>query len=358
MASIKKSGGQTGSFDLARRHFKGSLYLQRRGDKIVAVAWPPKRPGWSNPTNVDQREGMKTLAVALKNINEYDAVGARYFANGSAYAWRDVIARSMLGRFIVLAEEDWMTIQELLEQLSSTPGALARRGLLEWEAITPPASDKILGFKIATGLPDWEDAPASGGGLWGSMLPATPPTMAGTGISNLLNMTGLTAADNTLGFGVVCPPAAIGTKISGIYGAAPSGTWNRTILLASMLNGGNNTSWTCGFYDGTNKLTLITGRFGNAQQMGVSVQNWNSPTSYNGQLVAEIATNIGQFCWVRISGNSTTVTLEFSADGAIWVPLTTITKSSGFLGSGGYVNLFLGLQPQNGQANVNALAWS
>lgn len=358
MAKVKTAPGAQNPVTTISGSKPGRFYRTSWKGVPVIATWPRKRPRISNPTTLDQMADMKKLTRAQGDVAAEEIVGAMAFARGSGFAYRDVLARAMLGRWINFNIEDLMTESERLDTITNVPGSMLFRNTTEWVGLAPPSADKVLKFLIASGEPEWEDETGGGGGLWSGLVPGSPITMVGTGMTTLVNIGTATAADNALGFGVLIPASAATGQLVGIAGAAPSAPYELTALVSAVVTGGGNNSFAFGWYDGTNKLQVLEGRASNAVVIGLDVQNWNSPTSYAGSAFGEVASSLPALFWLKLADDGTNISFSVSADGGLYLPLYSVAKAAGFLGSSGYSNFFIGYQPQSGAAAIGAIAWN
>jgi hypothetical protein len=105
---------------------------------------------------------MKKLAAALKDVAPFDMAGAIELARNTGYTWRDIMSRAMVGRLIV---EDYFVpagIQQLLDEITTTIGALLVRTTAGWVGLNPTAAGYIM-TDHGPGLPPSWEAPAAAG---------------------------------------------------------------------------------------------------------------------------------------------------------------------------------------------------
>lgn len=168
--------------------------------RTVYAKWPVKRRGplplvtLSQVTAWDQAQ----LMVKYPDAGEYiDSLNA---TRGTAFYARDQLLMAMWGHSISWPGYGWReaelaTIQQLLDSICMTEGAVLYRGPDGWVCLDPGSEDQVLTIDPTTGLPVWADA---GGGGGGSITVSDGSTTL-TGVTELL-FDGATIAD--LGGGI------------------------------------------------------------------------------------------------------------------------------------------------------------
>jgi len=192
--------------------------------------------------------------------------------------------------------------------------------------------------------------------LWGTVMTGVP-TSTSTGLTTWLNQGTASVADTSTGV-TITAPAQAGFSMRCRYKAAPTPPYAIKALVA--LNGpplavaSNIVNTGIGWHDGT-KLSHIGIQVNGTAGVIIYVENWTnistpSATVFGKALWMPIA-------WFRLRDDATTVYFEISMSGddSDFVTLYSIAKASGFLGSGGYSNVFFYADRQGTSApNVSA----
>ncbi len=195
----------------------------------------------------------------------------------------------------------------------------------------------------------------SGGGLYNQVLSATP-TSAGTGLTNWLNQGSATVADSSVGICINAPAAT--ANVTARYAAAPTPPYTITALISGTRNALSYNNIGIGWYDGTNKLHVIAYTVANSGFPFLEVSRWNSPTSYNSDDFTGNQFDLAEPIWLQIADDGTNVSFGFSQDGANFLTLYSVAKSSGWLGSSGYNNVMFWVSPQGGQQLATLMSWA
>lgn len=209
------------------------------------------------------------------------------------------------------------------------------------------------GISIATsGVPIGE-------GLYRQVMSATP-TSAGIGLTNWLNQGTSTVADAANGIAMDVPPSgATVANVTARYMAAPSTPYAIRTLIAATRSSNSYNAVGIGWYDGTNKLHLVTLTISNGVIPILEVTKWNSPTSYNAADLTSNGNGFSQPIWLEIRDDGTNVAFAFSQDGANYLTLFSVAKTSGFLGAAGYSNLVFAVNPRGTSQTVGTImSWT
>lgn len=345
----KREPGQTGPLRIVRPRHPLRFYKRTwRGIEVVS-AWPRERPNWRNPVNLDQRNEMRHLAAALKDAAAEEQAAARVIARGSAYIWRDVLSRAMVGRLIDITEQEVMTPSEYLDLLSSTPGAILVRTADAWIGLDPGDAGEQLVI-ADDGIPAWAAAGGTGG-LYGAQLQI--PTIASSGFSTWVNQGSATVADTNAGI-LLSQPSLGGSHSWALRTkAAPTPPYKVRALVALNVAGVNNHRAAIGWYDGTNKLLTLGPVYGNAWLWRGS--EWSTPTSFNADVFT--AGTSAPLVWLGLDDNGTTAKLEISYDGENFTTVYSTTKAGSYLGSSGYSNILFGVDANNGAMPATLMSY-
>ncbi len=149
----------------------------------------------------------------------------------------------------------------------------------------------------------------------------------------------------------VMPSNSNSSMARGLYGPAPTPPYTRTILLLyDEVNAGNSYAL-FGWYDGSAKLQTVA--YSNNSNQGWYA--WNSYSSL--QSSTSFAFPIWQFIWFRLADDGTNYTMSYSNDGVHFYTITSGAKSSGWLGSSGYANIFVGCDCFRAVAHFEVLSY-
>lgn len=143
---------------------KGIVYVRQTRWGPKASKWPRPHSSGASPGSLWRRLEFGLVAAATKNVIGQDIAGATTLAKGTTYVPRDLLMKAMLGTLYELHLPDgtiirsWRVttpnVQDVLEQLTSTPGALIVRGVTFWEFIDPAPNENDVLTWIA-GMPAW-----------------------------------------------------------------------------------------------------------------------------------------------------------------------------------------------------------
>jgi hypothetical protein len=93
-----------------------------------------------------------------------------------------------------------------------------------------------------------------------------------------------------------------------------------------------------GWTDGT-KAQLMTLVSTTNQASNLTVDNWNTNSSFNSSAYSGNKNELAVPIWMQIRDDGTNVFFKASTDGVNFSTLYTVAKSSGFLGASGYSNV-------------------
>lgn len=218
----------------------------------------------------------------------------------------------------------------------------------------------LASITVANGLvTSASNGSASGGGLFSQVLSSTP-TSAGTGLTTWVNQSTTTVADTATG--VLLTGVATGssntTRISARSLASPSTPYTYTALLAIAPSNVIFPWCGIGWYDGT-KFHVFS-YFWNGSAMALRVDRWSNTTTFSATDGSSTIPPATGFVWLRIEDDGTNVTFSWSIDGANYITMFTVAKSTGYLGSTGYSNVVWYINPQTASTNVLAtlMSWA
>ncbi|OAF10260.1 hypothetical protein AXW67_25915 [Bradyrhizobium neotropicale] len=168
------------------------------------------------------------------------------------------------------------------------------------------------------------------------------PTAASTGLLNWLNQGSSTTADNAVGFSL---NVTTSNGLTGVFRSAPSTPYTITALIAATRSSTSYNGVGIGWYDGTNKLHVLSYATQNGGPPYFEVEKWNSPTSFSANDLTSANNGFSQPIWLRVADDGTNVSFAFSQDGVNFLTLFSTAKSSGFLGTSGYNNVIFPANP-------------
>jgi hypothetical protein len=172
-------------------------------------------------------------------------------------------------------------------------------------------------------------------GLYRQVMSALP-TAATTGLANWLNQGSATYSEGPVGLSITSAPT---NTVIARSTPAPAPPYTVRALIASTINGAGSVG--IGFYDGLSKLHVLS--FGpTATSGGISlfqILKWSTPTAFFGGDFVSNNINYSQPIWLQLQDDGTNVSFGFGQDGANFVNIFSVAKSTGYLGASGYGNL-------------------
>jgi hypothetical protein len=225
------------------------------------------------------------------------------------------------------------------------------------QAQTLTAGSGILITNAPGGITIAASGAAAGAGLYRQIM-STTPTSGNTGLSNWLNQGSAVVSDSSVGLSISAPSSGSSSNLAGRFMPAPSPPYTIKTLIAATRNSNNSSSVGVGWYDGSNKLHLIIYLTNGSSAPILQVQRYNSPTSWNGNDFQSEANSFAQPIWLQVGDDGTNVSFSFSQDGANYVQVFSVAKSSGFLGASGYTNVIFAVNPQGGQTIGTLMSWA
>jgi hypothetical protein len=196
-----------------------------------------------------------------------------------------------------------------------------------------------------------------GTGLYRQVMSATP-TSASTGLTNWLNQGSATVSDSAVGLNITAPSSGSSANASARFMAAPSTPYTITALIAATRDSNNYSGVGIGWYDGSNKLHLLSYIIQGGGAPFLEVEKWNSATSWNSNDYGTNKNAFSQPIWLRIRDDGSNVSFAFSQDGANFLQIFTVAKASGWLGASGYSNVIFFVNPQGGQTLGTLMSWT
>jgi hypothetical protein len=197
-------------------------------------------------------------------------------------------------------------------------------------------------------------------GLYRQVMSETP-TIARTGLTLSVNPGTSIFGDGASGLFINAPSGGGAANVVGRYKWAPAPPYTINALIAGTRDSAGSGGWNSvgiGWYDGTNKLHLINFITSGGQANILSVQHWNSPTSWLTSPYISPSNAFTQPIWLQIADDGTNVSFAFSQDGANYLPVFSVAKASGFLGANGYSNVVFFTDPRGSKTIATLLSWT
>lgn len=209
-------------------------------------------------------------------------------------------------------------------------------------------------------------AASGGGGLFSGQISSTVPSTTSTGLTTWVNQ-GSTAAfaNNANGLALFDQTNAGGEDWRMLVKAAPATPYTLTTLMMMAPLGADFTAGGLLFRDSaTGKFQVVclsyrTGWFLSLVNYTneitfsafVTTTLYPNPTGPGGVLVG------GMMAWLRIADDGTNVSFSVSGDGVVFQVWYTVAKTSGFLGSSGYNQIGIGVDPNGAGAAMTMLSY-
>lgn len=222
-------------------------------------------------------------------------------------------------------------VQEILDQISTTRGAVIYRGLLGWAALAPGAAGNFLKTNGAGADPAW--AAAGGGGGYGFEATPTIPDVSGFTLQNA-GTASMANAANSRGIVLTMPSAATNIRFVRKNGAPPAAPYKITARVGYP----QGTSSTV-IYKGclimrnsTSGRILIYGDYNSGQHL---FQRWTNYTTFSANSMAPVSLySLPVLPWMRLVNDGVNIAVERSPDGDNWAgyasePLATFINAAG-----------------------------
>jgi hypothetical protein len=216
------------------------------------------------------------------------------------------------------------------------------------------------GISIATGpgaITIAATNPTGANGLYRQTTSATPTT-ANTGLATSLNPGMSTFADSAVGLTIDSPSTGGAVSIVGRFKSAPTAPYTIKALVAATRNDNSYGAVGMGWFDGNSKLHLMAYSINAAGAPFFLVQRWNSVTSFNATDFASALNAFAQPIWLQVKDDGTNVSFGFGHDGANFLTIYSVAKSSGFLGPNGYSNVVFFNDARGGRSIGTIMSWS
>jgi hypothetical protein len=229
-------------------------------------------------------------------------------------------------------------------------------------------SGDVLQTNGSSSAPTWVTPSGGGGGGLFSAIMSAVPTQAGISLTTAYNQSGtFTATNNPTGITLV-DTGTLGVHVEGILGTYPGSAFTLNALFsmpAGIINGTTQPVSTTGF-----AIVIANTTTGEALYLGLLDYGgppWNiyvveltNPTTLGTQLVlaADGILQQSPFVWLQLQDDGTSIYFRFSYDGSLWTQVYTVTKSSSYLGSGGFNYLGYAILPDGGPVGNTLMSWA
>jgi hypothetical protein len=171
------------------------------------------------------------------------------------------------------------------------------------------------------------------------------PTQANTGLTTWVDQGSSTVDESAAGLGLYSPSGAA-LHLRGLIKIVPTTPYVITALIVKTCQQTINYPGVYfGWYDNsTGKLHIIEMN-SNTGGNGVAVERLSSLTNYSSGDATYLLDS--PYAWLRLSDDGTTVTFSCSYDGFHFLPMYSVAKASGYLGSTGYNRLMFAISALN-----------
>lgn len=234
--------------------------------------------------------------------------------------------------------------------VGSAQGSILERGSAGWSFIAPGSAGYVLTSNGSGADPSYQ---AVGGGsnrgLFSGQLSATVPSS--TAGWTWLNQGSSTETDSTAGMYFAVPSNGATSIARGMYVAAPTPPYTRTVLALNNQYASPNSYFIFGWYDGSAKLQTMA--FANNGNQGWFT--WNSATSLNA-INTYTYPNV-PYIFLQVADDGFNFTMSYSLDGANYQTVATGAKSGSWLGASGFSNIYVGCNCYQGNANFTIVSY-
>lgn len=224
--------------------------------------------------------------------------------------------------------------------LGSTQGDILYRNASGWVVLPPGSSGQVLQTGGAGANPSWVNASggASAHNYSYSLDAGVPLSSALTAV----NISGNTAKVENAGIALTVTSTGTQLQLSGWTKAVPVSTPYLVAIHFSIASMNVFARAFAGWSDGT-KFDVIGLRL-TTSNMTVHETWTNFSTRNSFDTTLNNGVNTG---WFGLKDDGTNINMMYSLDGANFVSIFSVAKSSGFLGSSGYTKIAFGLVPES-----------
>lgn len=218
-------------------------------------------------------------------------------------------------------------------------------------------SGSVLGYDGSTWGPTSGGGGGGGGGsgLYAPLI-STVPTQANTGFNTWLNQGSATVTDGDAGLSIRAPSTSL--NLRGLTQTAPGTPYTKRFLVALSCAPSLYNQVGVGWYDGTNKLQFIGLAFDGSSPGAwyLAVSHWSTPSDFVNRDYGLVPA-MGNPVWFSLSDDGTNISFGISQSGASgdFIPVYSVAKASGYLGSSGYSNLLFFTNRENTGGSQDAV---
>jgi hypothetical protein len=192
--------------------------------------------------------------------------------------------------------------QAILNQISSTHGAVLFRGATNWQVLAPGTAGQFLKTNGAGADPSWAAGGGGGSGLTPPVSGDFPNTHGSPTIAYAPNSLLLSDLSNFSG-------------LSGV-GRSVTGSFTFTGKVSTLVNGSFNSG---GIFATDGTRYLVIGQFFSS---GIRISEWTNQNTFSSEPVTITPDNIIP-TWFRMVYNGTSVDLQLSFTGDNWINAQT-----------------------------------
>ena len=200
------------NFGIIRHYGQLHIYWSPKFKTYIARSWP-KGNGGNTPARKGYKQAFTNAVRAIKNATPEDRVAAAELARNTPFLERDVLMMIASGNLFSVRTADGKTyfgwrmanlnIQQLLNSITTTDGAMIVRVDGEWVSINPGPDGYVLTIDPTSHLPVW----AVGGG-------------GGGAVDDVTGTDGIDVSPTTGHVSVSLASVADGTLLANISGSA------------------------------------------------------------------------------------------------------------------------------------------
>lgn len=273
---------------------------------------------WAQQRQIDISEG-----ITLQNVIDY--LNAHALQEGSGI---QITPDGEIPHMPTIAAD----VQEILDQVTATRGAILYRGLLGWAALVPGTAGYVLSTNGAGADPSWIAAGGGGGGVTAQEITPTKPLAANF---TLLNGGGTsTLTDKTFGLLLDSPSTAGATTHFACSNTAPSAvafTLTAKIKPTWPFTGGNYENSII-LRNNTNGRLMHWAQDSGTTRMVISI--WSAYATWAGDVFSG-STDTPWWPWRRVVLAAGTLSFQVSVDGDVWYQIFTYALATYLTAAGG-----------------------
>ena len=200
------------NFGIIRHYGHLHIYWSPKFQTFIARSWP-KGNGGPTPARIGYQKAFARAVQVIKKASAADRTAAAETARNTPFLERDILMMVACGNLFTATTADGKTlygwrmanlnIQQLLDSITTTNGAMIIRIAGEWVSLLPGADGYVLTIDPGTHLPVW----AVGGG-------------GGGAVDDVTGTDGIDVSPTTGHVSVALASVADGTLLANITGSA------------------------------------------------------------------------------------------------------------------------------------------